>query len=226
MLGLMPDPAAAGLVPDRIRGAPPSATPRSCRAASRATCTATPTRDCELRARQVAHALDAARAASSATASARWPGTATATSSCISASPARGRVVHTINPRLSPEQIAWIANHAEDQVLCFDLTFLPLVEALWPPLQDRASTGSRCATPTRCRQTRGIAGLRSYEAWIGDETDDYDWPVFDENSACAPVLHVAAPPATRRACSTATARRVLHAYAAALPDAMNCRRAT
>ena len=41
-----------------------------------------------------------------------------------------GAVMHTINPRLFPEQIAWIANHAEDQVLFFDLTFLPLVEAV------------------------------------------------------------------------------------------------
>ena len=41
-----------------------------------------------------------------------------------------GRVLHTINPRLHPDQIAWIACHAEDQVLCFDLTFLPLVQAI------------------------------------------------------------------------------------------------
>ena len=41
-----------------------------------------------------------------------------------------GRVLHTINPRLHPEQIAWIANHAEDQVLCFDMTFLPIVQAI------------------------------------------------------------------------------------------------
>jgi 6-pyruvoyltetrahydropterin/6-carboxytetrahydropterin synthase len=40
---------------------------------------------------------------------------------------------HTINPRLLPEQIAWIANHAEDQVLCFDMTFLPAVEGIWKP---------------------------------------------------------------------------------------------
>src|SRR5512139_3076393 len=38
-----------------------------------------------------------------------------------------GRVVHTINPRLAPEQVVWIANHAEDKVLCFDMTFLPIV---------------------------------------------------------------------------------------------------
>jgi acyl-CoA synthetase (AMP-forming)/AMP-acid ligase II len=41
-----------------------------------------------------------------------------------------GRVLHTINPRLHPDQIAWIVNHAEDQVLCFDMTFLPLVQAV------------------------------------------------------------------------------------------------
>ena len=41
-----------------------------------------------------------------------------------------GRVLHTINPRLHPEQVAWIINHAEDQVLCFDMTFLPLVQAV------------------------------------------------------------------------------------------------
>ena len=41
-----------------------------------------------------------------------------------------GRVLHTINPRLHPDQIAWIANHAEDQILCFDLSFLPLVQAV------------------------------------------------------------------------------------------------
>ena len=42
-----------------------------------------------------------------------------------------GRVMHTINPRLAPDQVAWIANHAEDQVLCFDMTFLPVVKAIW-----------------------------------------------------------------------------------------------
>src|SRR6185436_5592678 len=43
-----------------------------------------------------------------------------------------GRVLHTLNPRLHPEQIAWIANHAEDKVLCFDMSFLPIVQAIHP----------------------------------------------------------------------------------------------
>ena len=41
------------------------------------------------------------------------------------------RVLHTLNPRLAPDQLAWIVNHAEDRVLCFDLSFLPLVQAVW-----------------------------------------------------------------------------------------------
>ena len=41
-----------------------------------------------------------------------------------------GRVLHTLNPRLHPDQVVWIANHAEDQILFFDMTFLPLVQAV------------------------------------------------------------------------------------------------
>ena len=54
-----------------------------------------------------------------------------------------GRVVHTINPRLSPEQIAWIANHAEDQALCFDMTFLPIVKAIWSTIVPALRRSSR-----------------------------------------------------------------------------------
>jgi acyl-CoA synthetase (AMP-forming)/AMP-acid ligase II len=61
-------------------------------------------------------------------------------------------VLHTINPRLHPDQIAWIANHAEDQMLCFDLSFLPLVQAVHAKCPAIAS-GWRCATPTSCRRT-------------------------------------------------------------------------
>ena len=64
-----------------------------------------------------------------------------------------GRVLHTINPRLHPDQIAWIVNHAEDQVLCFDMTFLPLVQAVHAKCP-RSRNGWRCATATSCPRTR------------------------------------------------------------------------
>ena len=74
-----------------------------------------------------------------------------------------GKVLHTINPRLHPDQIAWIANHAEDQVLCFDLSFLPLVQAV----------RGKCATikhyialcdADKLPADSGIPNLQSYES--------------------------------------------------------------
>jgi 3-(methylthio)propionyl---CoA ligase len=96
-----------------------------------------------------------------------------------------GRVLHTINPRLHPDQMAWIANHAEDEVLCFDMTFLPLVKAIHSKLTTVKHFVVLCdasALPT----DSGIANLVSYEAWIGaQETNSkrYAWPTFDENLA-------------------------------------------
>ncbi len=66
-----------------------------------------------------------------------------------------GRVLHTINPRLHPEQIAWIVNHAEDQVLCFDMTFLPIVQAVHSKCPT-VKYWVRCAMRTKCLQTRAF----------------------------------------------------------------------
>ena len=52
-----------------------------------------------------------------------------------------GRVLHTLNPRLHPDQIAWIANHAEDSVLCFDMSFLPIVKAIQGKCHDDQALG-------------------------------------------------------------------------------------
>ena len=170
------------------------------------------------RARRWRSALDRLKLRFSATASPRWPGTATATSSCTSASAARGRVLHTINPRLHPDQIAWIANHAEDQVLCFDLTLPAAGEGDLRRTARRSSSGSRCAMPTSCRPTAASPTCVSYEDWIGAEPSDYAWPSFDENTRVEHCATRAAPPATRRARSTATARPSCTPTRAALPD--------
>jgi acyl-CoA synthetase (AMP-forming)/AMP-acid ligase II len=65
-------------------------------------------------------------------------------------------VLHTINPRLHPDQIAWIVNHAEDQVLCFDMTFLPLVQAVHAVPHGEALGGA-----VRCRQAAGRRAFRA-----------------------------------------------------------------
>ena len=86
-----------------------------------------------------------------------------------------GRVLHTLNPRLHPDQITWITKHAEDRVLCFDMSFLPIVKAIH----------GRCSTirhyialcdADKLPTDSGIPGLQSYEAWIGAHSDTYRWP--------------------------------------------------
>jgi 3-(methylthio)propionyl---CoA ligase len=129
-----------------------------------------------------------------------------------------GRVLHTINPRLHPEQIAWIANHAEDQVLCFDLTFLPLVQAVHarcPNIHQYVALCEADKLPT----DSGIPNLVSYEAWIGAQPTAYQWPSFDENSASS-MCYTSGTTGNPKAALYSHRSTILHAYAAALPDVM------
>jgi 3-(methylthio)propionyl---CoA ligase len=130
-----------------------------------------------------------------------------------------GRVVHTINPRLSAEQVVWIANHAEDQVLCFDMTFLPIVKAVWPQCKTVKHWIALCDADKLPADT-GIAGLQSYEAWIGGEPAQYDWPEFDERSACA-LCYTSGTTGNPKGVLYNHRSTVLHAYGGALPDALS-----
>jgi 3-(methylthio)propionyl---CoA ligase len=130
-----------------------------------------------------------------------------------------GRVLHTLNPRLHPDQVVWIANHAEDQVLCFDASFLPIVQGVY----------ARCTTikhfvmlcdADKLPQDSGIPNLISYEAWIGKKSSNYPWPVFDENSASS-MCYTSGTTGNPKAALYSHRSTVLHAYAAALPDVMN-----
>lgn len=129
-----------------------------------------------------------------------------------------GRVLHTINPRLHPEQIAWIANHAEDQVLCFDMTFLPIVQAVHAKCPTIKQWIALCDADKLPPDT-GIPGLQSYEAWIGAQTDLYHWPEFDENSASS-MCYTSGTTGHPKAALYSHRSTILHAYAAALPDVM------
>ncbi len=115
-----------------------------------------------------------------------------------------GRVLHTLNPRLHPEQLAWIINHAEDQAMCFDLTFLPLVQAVAAQCPTVQHWIALCAADKLPADT-GALNLRSYEAWIAEQASDHRWAVFDEHTAssmCCTSGTTGAPKATRFAVST------------------------
>ena len=130
-----------------------------------------------------------------------------------------GRVLHTINPRLHPEQIAWIANHAEDQILCFDLTFLPLVQAVHAKCSTVKKWIALCDAD-KLPADSGIPNLVSYEAWMSPLSDRYDWPSFDENSASS-MCYTSGTTGNPKAALYSHRSTLLHAYAAALPDVMN-----
>ncbi len=95
-----------------------------------------------------------------------------------------GAVMHTVNPRLFPEQIAYIINHAEDRVLFFDITFAPLVSQLAPELgtvEAYVAMTDRGHMPDVPGITEGR--LLCWDELIGSQSTHYDWPEFDERSA-------------------------------------------
>jgi acyl-CoA synthetase (AMP-forming)/AMP-acid ligase II len=130
-----------------------------------------------------------------------------------------GRVLHTLNPRLHPEQIAWIANHAEDQVLCFDLSFLPIIKAMHSQCKTVKHFIALCDAD-KLPADSGIPGLQSYEAWIGAQPSTYSWPDFDENSASS-MCYTSGTTGNPKAALYSHRSTMLHALAGALPDALS-----
>jgi acyl-CoA synthetase (AMP-forming)/AMP-acid ligase II len=130
-----------------------------------------------------------------------------------------GRVLHTLNPRLHPEQIAWIANHAQDTVLCFDLSFLPIIKAVHSHCPHIRHYIALCDAD-KLPADSGIPGLQSYEAWMGVQPDDYAWPSFDENTASS-MCYTSGTTGNPKAALYSHRSTMLHALAGALPDALS-----
>ena len=129
-----------------------------------------------------------------------------------------GRVLHTINPRLHPEQVVWIANHAADEVLCFDLTFLELVRNIHDKCNTIRHYVALCDAE-RLPADSGIPGLTSYEDWIGAYPGEYQWPQLDENAASS-MCYTSGTTGDPKGVLYSHRSTVLHAYGAALPDSM------
>jgi fatty-acyl-CoA synthase len=131
-----------------------------------------------------------------------------------------GAILHTINPRLHPDQVVWIADHAEDQILFFDLTFLPLVEAIaarvktikaFVAMTDRAHMPASSKVPN----------LLCYEELVEAHRPEFDWPSFDENTASS-LCYTSGTTGNPKGALYSHRSTVLHTYAIALPDSMDC----
>jgi fatty-acyl-CoA synthase len=129
-----------------------------------------------------------------------------------------GRVLHTINPRMHPEQIAWVMSHAQDQMVCFDLTFLPIVKAIHGKCPSVKNWVALCDAD-KLPADSGIPNLLSYEALLAAQTGNYRWPEFDENTASS-MCYTSGTTGDPKAALYSHRSTVLHAYAAALPDVM------
>ncbi|WP_296494529.1 3-(methylthio)propionyl-CoA ligase [Rhodoferax sp.] len=129
-----------------------------------------------------------------------------------------GRVLHTINPRMHPEQIAWVMGHAQDQMVCFDLTFLPIVKAIHGKCPGVKCWVALCDAD-QLPLDSGIANLLSYEALLAAQSGAYSWPDLDENTASS-MCYTSGTTGNPKAALYSHRSTVLHAYAAALPDVM------
>ena len=130
-----------------------------------------------------------------------------------------GAVLHTLNPRLHPDQVVYIADHAEDQVLFFDATFLPLVEAVAARLKTvkhLVLLTDRAHMPAQSK----IPGLLCYEELLAAQDDAYEWPQFDENSASS-LCYTSGTTGNPKGVLYSHRSTLLHAYAGALPDSLN-----
>jgi len=131
-----------------------------------------------------------------------------------------GAVLHTLNPRLHPDQVVWIADHAEDQILFFDLTFLPVVEAIAGrvnTIKAFVAMTDRAHMPASSK----VANLLCYEELVAAASPDFDWPSFDENTASS-LCYTSGTTGNPKGALYSHRSTVLHTYAAALPDSLNC----
>jgi fatty-acyl-CoA synthase len=128
-----------------------------------------------------------------------------------------GAVLHTINPRLFPEQVAWIAEHANDRVLFVDLTFLPLVDALRPLLKSVETIVVLCA---RHDLPAGHQDLLAYEELIAQEPAGFDWPDLDERSASS-LCYTSGTTGNPKGVLYSHRSTVLHAWAGLHQGALN-----
>ena len=174
-------------------------------------------RDCFARARQLANAMQA------------WelkPGDRIATLAwndyrhmeTYYGSACSGFVCHTINPRLFPEQIVYIINHAEDRYVFLDPDFLPLIEEI--AAECTGVDGWVVMTTREHMPETDRADVLCYEEIMAAQDSEFEWPELDEQAACS-LCYTSGTTGDPKGVLYSHRSTVLHTYATLIPDAMN-----
>lgn len=127
------------------------------------------------------------------------------------------RVCHTINPRLFAEQLRYIVNHAEDQVVFFDTSFLSLIESI----HAQCPTVKQwiCMTDADHMPQSKVINIQCYETLLAQESGDYEWPTFDERAASS-LCYTSGTTGNPKGALYSHRSTILHSYAVALPDSL------
>ncbi|HEY9068478.1 MAG TPA: 3-(methylthio)propionyl-CoA ligase [Burkholderiaceae bacterium] len=131
-----------------------------------------------------------------------------------------GAVLHTLNPRLHPDHVVYIADHAEDAALFFDLTFLPVIEAVASRVKTVKHFVAMTDRAHMPKETK-VANLLCFEDLIEAQDDRFEWPSFDENLASS-LCYTSGTTGNPKGVLYSHRSTLLHTFAIALPDALNC----
>jgi acyl-CoA synthetase (AMP-forming)/AMP-acid ligase II len=133
-----------------------------------------------------------------------------------------GSICHTINPRLFPAQISYIINHAEDSYLFIDLTFVPLIEGMAD--QIGKVRGIVVMTDQDQMPDSKLPNLLCYESLVRSHSDQYAWPVFDEQTASS-LCYTSGTTGNPKGVLYSHRSTLLHSLSIGLPDVMDLKSA-
>ena len=129
-----------------------------------------------------------------------------------------GAVTHTVNPRLFPEQVGYIVNHAQDRLVFVDPLIVPVLEKIRDDLS--AVEAFIVLTDDECLPDTDLPNVQSYESFIARHADRIDWPDLDEKTACC-LCYTSGTTGNPKGVLYHHRSMVLHTLTGIAPDVLN-----